>query len=98
MLRVMERMPEFASLEPPVPNLITEFESVSRQLRAWAASLQNSDIKGQRHLNEKNRQQYADDQRRAKAIRDHAAFRHEFEERIKRDASMKKSMGESSES
>jgi len=31
-------------------------ESCSRQLRGWAGHLQNSDIKGQRHLNEKSRQ------------------------------------------
>ena len=39
-------------------------ESCSRQLRAWADSLQNSDIKGQRHLNEQSRATY-DQQRRA---------------------------------
>ena len=31
-------------------------ESCSRQLRAWADSLQNSDIQGQRHLNNKVRE------------------------------------------
>lgn len=30
-------------------------ESCSRQLRGWADSLQNTEIKGQRHLNEKSR-------------------------------------------
>jgi hypothetical protein len=30
-------------------------EGVSRQLRAWADSLQNSKISGQRHLTEKTR-------------------------------------------
>jgi len=39
-------------------NLKSTAESCSRQLRAWADHLQNSDIKGQRHLNEKTRQQY----------------------------------------
>jgi len=32
-------------------------ESCSRQLRGWADSLQNSEIKGQRHLTEKSRTQ-----------------------------------------
>lgn len=32
--------------------------SCSRQLRSWADSLQNSDIEGQRHLNDKSRKQY----------------------------------------
>ena len=93
MLRVLERMPEFTSLEPSVAGLIGEFESVSRQLRAWATSLQNSDIKGQRHLNEKTRQRYASEQRRTKAIRDHAAFRVELEEKLKRDAESQTASG-----
>ena len=33
-------------------------ESCSRQLRAWADSLQNSDIPGPRHLTEKTRASY----------------------------------------
>jgi predicted Holliday junction resolvase-like endonuclease len=33
-------------------------ESCSRQIRAWADNLQNSDIKGQRHLNERTRTRY----------------------------------------
>ncbi len=42
-------------------------ESCSRQLRAWADSLQNSDIKGQRHLTVKTRE--ADESReRAEAL------------------------------
>jgi len=42
-------------------------ESCSRQLRSWADSLQNSEIKGQRHLTAKCR--HEDDQKkRAAAI------------------------------
>jgi hypothetical protein len=37
--------------------LIALAESCSRQLRAWAESLQNSEIKGQRFLTEQTRQQ-----------------------------------------
>lgn len=33
-------------------------ESCARQLAAWADNLQNSDIKGQRHLNDNTRDQY----------------------------------------
>jgi len=40
-------------------------ESCSRQLRAWAESLQNSDIKGQRHLNRRTRQ--ADEEKKRAA-------------------------------
>lgn len=35
----------------------TRAESVSRQLRAWAGSLQNSKIPGQRYLTDKSRRQ-----------------------------------------
>jgi hypothetical protein len=41
-------------------------ESCSRQLRGWADSLQNSDIKGQRHLTEKSR--LHDEQRNRAAL------------------------------
>lgn len=37
--------------------LVELAESCSRQLRGWADSLQNSDIKGQRHLTDKSRQE-----------------------------------------
>jgi len=47
--------------------LISLAESCSRQLRAWADSLQNSDIKGQRHLNDKTRQE-GDQKKRALAL------------------------------
>jgi hypothetical protein len=42
-------------------------ESCSRQIRAWADSLQNSDIKGQRHLNDQSSRRYEAD-RRAEAF------------------------------
>jgi four helix bundle protein len=43
-------------LKSEISNLKSIAESCSRQLRAWADALQNSDIQGQRHLNEKVRQ------------------------------------------
>lgn len=45
------------SLKSQIGAVATLAESCSRQLRAWADSLQNSDIKGQRHLNEASRHQ-----------------------------------------
>jgi hypothetical protein len=55
------------SLEVQISNLIALSESCSRQIRAWADSLQNTDIKGQRHLNAKERMVYESD-RRAEAF------------------------------
>src|SRR5271169_4877943 len=39
-----------AALKSQISNLKSIAESCSRQLRGWAESLQDSDIKGQRHL------------------------------------------------
>ncbi len=44
-----------ASLKSQISDLKTSAESCARQLRGWADSLQNSEIKGQRHLTEKSR-------------------------------------------
>jgi four helix bundle protein len=52
-------------LKSQIANLNSIAESCSRQLRGWADSLQNSDIKGQRHLTNKSRQ--ADDQKKRAA-------------------------------
>src|SRR6266550_4232192 len=46
-----------ADLKTQISNLTSTAESCSRQLRGWADSLQNSDIKGQRHLNRRTREQ-----------------------------------------
>ena len=46
-----------ADLKSQISNLKSVAESCSRQLRGWADSLQNSDIKGQRHLNRRTREQ-----------------------------------------
>src|SRR6266446_8190211 len=44
-----------ADLKSQISNLKSVAESCSRQLRGWADSLQNSEIKGQRHLTDKTR-------------------------------------------
>ena len=58
MLCFIERRKGFAHFKSQITDLKSIAESCSRQLRAWADHLQNSDIKGQRHLNEKSRAQY----------------------------------------
>lgn len=64
MLRFTERFETATHLKPEISNLTTLAESCSRQIRAWADSLQNSDIKGQRHLNEASRDMYESKKRR----------------------------------
>lgn len=64
MLCFIEQRLAFNNLKSQISNLKSAAESCSRQLRAWADYLQNSDIKGQRHLNEKTRQHF-DSKRKA---------------------------------
>jgi len=52
-----------ADLKSQISNLKSLAESCSRQLRAWADSLQNSEIKGPRHLTDKSRQESQQKQR-----------------------------------
>jgi four helix bundle protein len=54
-----------ATLNSEIAALKLVAESCSRQLRAWADSLQNSDIKGPRHLNRRTRQADQDKKRAA---------------------------------
>jgi four helix bundle protein len=58
MLCFLERRPAFINFKSQISNLKSTAESCSRQLRGWADYLQNSEIKGQRHLNDKTRQQF----------------------------------------
>src|SRR6266498_2527194 len=64
MLCLLARRPWMADFKSQISNLKSTSESCSRQLRGWADSLQNSDITGQRHLNQKVRQQ-TDQQKKA---------------------------------
>ena len=55
MLLLAERLAYFAHLKSEISDLKSLAESLSRQIRAWADSLQNSTIPGQRYLNEQTR-------------------------------------------
>jgi len=66
-LAVCDRMRALTHLKSQIADLKSRAESVSRQLRGWADSLQNTDIKGQRYLNEKSRAGY-EQHRRADAF------------------------------
>ncbi len=65
MLHVIDRLPDAASLQPEVSRLKSLAESCSRQIRAWANSLQNGSIPGQRHLHSKSATAYQQTQRAA---------------------------------
>ncbi len=55
----MEQRPKLRDLKFEISNLKSIAESCSRQLRAWADHLQNSDITGQRHFSESVRRRQA---------------------------------------
>jgi len=54
-LSFCERLEGFGDLKSEISNLKSKAEGVSRQLRGWADSLQNSDVRGQRYLTDKSR-------------------------------------------
>jgi four helix bundle protein len=56
MLCLLNLLPNFANLKSEISNLRSLAVSISRQLGAWANSLQNSEIKGQRYVTQKTRQ------------------------------------------
>jgi four helix bundle protein len=58
-----------ADLKSQISNLKSKAESCSRQLRGWADSLQNSDIQGQRHLNDRARRAFDQKKRAAEVQR-----------------------------
>jgi len=62
MFCLTDRLPEFADFKSEISDLRSRAESISRQLRAWADSLQNTDIRGTRYLNDRSRR--IDEQRR----------------------------------
>jgi len=72
-----------ANLKSEISNLKSLAESCARQLRAWADSLQNSDIKGHRYLTAKARLQ---DQQKKRA----AAFQKELLRNLPPDHPLRK--------
>jgi len=58
MLHFVDRALAASHLKSEISNLKSLSESCSRQIRAWADNLQNTGIKGQRHLTEATRGQF----------------------------------------
>ena len=55
MLCLMEKIENFGNLKSEISDLKSCAEGISRQIRGWADSLQNSGIAGQRYLNDQER-------------------------------------------
>lgn len=73
MLCLFERLEAFVNLKSEISNLKSKAESISRQLRAWANALQNSEIRGQRYLTTRSR-------RHSQAAKEREEFLKELEE------------------
>jgi len=58
MLWFIEQREGYSHFKSQISDLKSIAESCSRQIRAWADHLQNSEIKGQRHLNKKTQSLY----------------------------------------
>ena len=58
MLHFATRLGEMPGEADAIARLVAQCEAVSRQIGAWISSLQNSDIAGQRHLNDASRAAY----------------------------------------
>ena len=95
MLRVMDRMNRFEDLKTAISDLSSQFESVSRQIRAWADTLQNSDIRGQRHLNNASRADYEQKQRQSAFMKRQEEFKKKFEADLNRKAGLTRSEDDS---
>ena len=72
-LCLLERLPSFRELRGEISSLKTMAESCSKQLKAWAQSLQDSDFRGERHVNEKTK-------RAAQSVREREEFMKELAE------------------
>ena len=59
MMRMLERWAVFGDLKSQISNFIIQCERISKQLYGWIESLKNSEITGQRRLDDKVRNRYA---------------------------------------
>ena len=64
MLRVLETWRAFRDYKSQISDLINRSERISKQLYGWIESLKNSDITGQRRLDEKAKNRYANKKER----------------------------------
>lgn len=75
MLCLLERLPGVNNLKSEISNLKLKAENISRQLRAWADSLQNSDIRGQRYLTNKTKRLSKETREREEFLKELAEIR-----------------------
>ena len=76
-LSLLERLPDFGNFKFEISNLKLRAEEISRQLRGWCNSLQNSEIRGQSYLTDKSRRQDAAKREREEFLKELKAIQME---------------------
>jgi len=71
-------LPGFEDFRSEISDLRSRAESISRQLRAWCNSAQNSDIRGQRYLTEKERRRRQQAKEQDEFLKEQAKEREKF--------------------
>jgi len=74
-LQVAARLSGIDAVQPQIDQLLPQCQNISRQLRGWADSVQNSDIKGQRHLNDTSRSEWDQARRSQEFVKQLTAIR-----------------------
>jgi four helix bundle protein len=70
MMRVLESWNAFGDYKSQIADLINRSERISKQLYGWIESLKNSDITGQRRLDDKARNRYANKKERDELLKE----------------------------
>lgn len=60
---VVDRLPFFSHLKSQISDIKSLAENISRQIAGWAASMQETDIKGQKHLTDASRESWHQNKR-----------------------------------
>jgi len=87
---VIDRLEYFAHLKSQITDIKSLAESSSRQLSAWAASLQEGDIKGPRYLTEQSKGAYQQKQRATAFMEKLKRDQEERMERLKAERAVEK--------
>jgi len=82
---VIDRLPYFEHLKSQISDLKSLATSISRQLAAWASSLQDGDIAGPRYLTEQSKNSYDQKQRATAFIEKLKKDQEELLERLKKE-------------
>ena len=82
MMRVLETWDIFGNCKSQISNFIIQCEKISKQLYGWIESLKNSEISGQRRLDEKARNRYAGKKERVQFLEELNRVRAKPEEKL----------------